>query len=439
MKIFVIPAWILAVLIVLSPEFVNGSDAVAGYTNALCLECHEEMAVDHAASVHRDISCLECHAQAAEEDHEQVAQVDCNQCHEPHDEKMLHDAHSRVTCKACHIKEGVPTIDPESERIIFSGMFRSGMALPLHQAIQSKNNERCGNCHFQGNVLGASSMMLPAKSILCMPCHVATFSVGDKTTLVSLFIFLVGLVGLGTVWFSGSIDKKELCKGEKIKVKTRFRSSALFSNKFFRLLKTIFVEVFLLKRLFLQSPARWIIHSLIFFPFFSRFGFGLVALILSIFLPDGSVTIAMMDKNHTMRALFFDITGLMIFIGLVAAIGRKRNDPGGTIASLPEPGWGLPVMISLIVLVGFILEGLRIAMTGWPDGAGWAFLGYGISMLFKGMTGLTDIYGYIWYAHATLTGIFMALIPFTRMAHIITAPIVLIINARSREKDYFQK
>jgi len=414
---------------------------VDGHASSQCTECHEEMAADHAASVHRDIGCLECHARAAEEDHEQLvfAQVDCRQCHGPHDEKVSHDAHSRVACNACHIKGGIPTIDPESKRIISGGMFRPGMALPPHQAIQAKTNEQCGNCHFQGNALGASSMVLPPKSILCMPCHVATFSVSDKTTLVSLFIFLAGMVGLSMVWFSGSISRGAHGSGKKTEIKTRFKPDALFFEKFFRLLKMIFIEVILLKRFFQQSKARWIIHSLIFFPFLFRFAFGLTALLFSIFLPDGSVTIAMLDKNHAIRALFFDVTGLMILAGSVAAIICKGKDSSGTIASLPEPGRGMPAMIGLIVLAGFILEGLRIAMTGWPDGTGWAFLGYGISLLFKGMTGVTDIYGYGWYAHAILTGVFIALIPFTRMSHIITAPIILIINARSQEKGCCRK
>jgi nitrate reductase gamma subunit len=52
------------------------------------------------------------------------------------------------------------------------------------------------------------------------------------------------------------------------------------------------------------------------------------------------------------------------------------------------------------------------------------------------MSGLTDTYGYVWYAHAILVGAFMALIPFTHMSHIITAPIALIINARSETKEY---
>ncbi|NOX32723.1 MAG: hypothetical protein GXP56_03150 [Deltaproteobacteria bacterium] len=417
----------------------SSGEGMAGYTNAQCMECHEEMAVDHAASIHRDIPCLECHIQAAEKDHEQIAQVGCRQCHKPHDEKVLHDAHTRVACKACHVKGGVPAIDPESKNIIFSGMFRPGMSLPPHQSIQSGTDEGCSTCHFAGNSIGAAAMVIPSKSILCMPCHVATFSVGDTTTLVSLFIFIIGMIGCGIVWFSGSIDRGALRSGKKTDFKTRLEPGTFFPGKSFRLLKTVFMEVVLLQRLFQRSRTRWIIHALILFPFFFRLAFGLTALLLSIFLPDGSVTLAMMDKDFAVRALLFDVTGMMILIGLAAVIGRKSNDPGGTIALLPEPGRGMPVMIVLIVLVGFILEGLRIAMTGWSDRAGWAFLGYAISLLFKGIPRLTDIYSYVWYAHAILTGVFVALIPFTRMAHIITAPIVLVISARSRTEDCFRK
>jgi len=144
----------------------------------------------------------------------------------------------------------------------------------------------------------------------------------------------------------------------------------------------------------------------------------------------------MLDKNHAMRAFLFDLTGLMILAGSAAAIFRSRNEQIVNIASLPEPSRGMPALLVLIVLVGFVLEGLRIAMTGWPDGAGWAVFGYGLSLPLKGMSGLTDTYGYVWYVHAILVGAFMALIPFTHMSHIITAPIVLIINARSETKEY---
>jgi hypothetical protein len=426
---------IFAVLMGCSPVSVTQVDADEGYTSAQCEECHEEMADDHALSVHGGVECLSCHPQAVEEDHEQVAAVDCRQCHPPHDEKVTHDAHSRVACMACHVKSGVPTTERESENVIFSGMFRPGSASPPHQAIGPEIDTQCENCHFQGNTLGASSMILPAKSILCMPCHVATFSVRDKTTLVSLFILLVGLLGLGTVWFSGSMHGGSHRSGKQPEVRTRSGHRGLSSWKYFRLLKAFFLEVVILQRLFRLSPSRWIIHALIFYPFFLRFAYGLTALLLSLFLPGGAVTSAMLNKNNAMRALFFDVTGVMILVGAAAAIVRQKRDRDEKIASLPAPGRGMPAMIGFIVFVGFILEGLRIAMTGWPDGAAWAFLGYGISQMVKGMTGLTDLYGYVWYTHAILTGAFLGLIPFTRMSHIIIAPIVLMVTTRLEEQD----
>lgn len=70
-------------------------------------------------------------------------------------------------------------------------------------------------------------------------------------------------------------------------------------------------------------------------------------------------------------------------------------------------------------------------MTGWPAGSEYAVIGYAISNLFSGMTGLADIYGYVWYIHAVLTGAFIAYLPFRRLMHIIIAPVVLAINAAS--------
>ena len=69
-------------------------------------------------------------------------------------------------------------------------------------------------------------------------------------------------------------------------------------------------------------------------------------------------------------------------------------------------------------------------MTGWPVGAHYAFIGYSISLMVKGMTGITNIYGYVWYGHAMLTGAFVAMIPFTRMIHVLTTPVVLMMLKR---------
>ena len=118
-----------------------------------------------------------------------------------------------------------------------------------------------------------------------------------------------------------------------------------------------------IKKLYRLSPARWVIHALIYYPILMRLAFGMIALGLSLTLPDMDLTRAMLDKNHPIRALLFDLTGLMIIAGVAAALLR-RNEDRETIDHLPAPGRAMTMLLGLIVLVGFFLEGLRIAMTG---------------------------------------------------------------------------
>jgi hypothetical protein len=85
-----------------------------------------------------------------------------------------------------------------------------------------------------------------------------------------------------------------------------------------------------------------------------------------------------------------------------------------------------------IIIVGFILESMRIAMTGTPQGSQYAVLGYVISRVFKEVN-LTGIYGYMWYVHAIFTGAFGAYLPFSRMFHMIMAPVSLAMNAAAQK------
>ena len=81
-----------------------------------------------------------------------------------------------------------------------------------------------------------------------------------------------------------------------------------------------------------------------------------------------------------------------------------------------------------MVVVGYILEGMRIAMTGWPAGSEFAFIGYIISLLLGGAK-LNGIYAYFWYLHAIIWAAFVVYMPFSRMFHIVMAPINAAVNA----------
>lgn len=430
MRRLIILAFMPTLLMAVQPLWANTTETVELYTSQQCTDCHNDMVEDHTLSVHRAIECLTCHTEAAQPDHKELPSVNCRQCHPAHDAKVIHDPHTRVTCSACHLKGGVPTLDRESGNVVWSGAFRPGSACRPHQMVRNKTDALCRNCHFQGNSLGACSMILPPKSILCMPCHMATLSLQDGISIAALMVFLLGMGGMCVIWFSGITSADTRRSEEEIGPEIRSKTSDTSNGRLSRLFLALIWEVLLQQRLYRLSPARWTIHALIFFPILVRFSFGLTALFLSLYLPDRFITTEMLDKNQPVVAFLSDLTGLMIIAGTAAAIIRKIGRRDAEIASLPETGWGLSALLGLTVLTGFVLEGVRIAMTGWTSHTGYAFVGYRISLLLEGVPGVTDSYGYAWYVHAILVGVLVALVPFTRLSHVITAPLVLIMNAR---------
>ena len=136
-----------------------------------------------------------------------------------------------------------------------------------------------------------------------------------------------------------------------------------------------------------------------------------------------------MDKSHPITAFVFDLTGLVIFAGIAMAYVRGGDADRNRTPGLPAQDRLALGLIGGIVLVGFILEAMRIALTGVGPMASAAFIGYPMSFLFSGMTHLSGVYGYVWYLHAILTGAFIAYLPFSRLMHIIMAPVVLAMNA----------
>jgi nitrate reductase gamma subunit len=102
------------------------------------------------------------------------------------------------------------------------------------------------------------------------------------------------------------------------------------------------------------------------------------------------------------------------------------------LAGVPKQDIPALGILAVIVILGFILEGIRMAMTGFPGTGGYAPLGLLIGKLFAGSSLVpVDIYQTFWYVHAGFNAIFIAYIPFSRLLHIIQAPIVLMIGSGS--------
>jgi nitrate reductase gamma subunit len=383
----------------------------------------------YQASPHAKTGCIICHPQSAQYGHTGQPHERCGRCHMPHEEKVAHDAHVGVACEACHLG-GVEAIrDPDTQSVLWKKETPPGEVSGIHDMAISDNNS-CKRCHFKGNHLGAASMILPPKSVICMPCHTATLSISDTTTVIALLGFLTGFAMALSLWLSGSVADTNptnyLAKAISI-----FRGTVknIFSAKFILIIKSMFFDVLLQRRLYRRSMKRWIIHGLIFIPFVIRFIWGIVGLFTTSWLKDWPMAWVMVNKNHPITAFLFDITGMMIFIGIVMAMIRRKTGESELSPGLPKQDRLALCLIGGIVLIGFLLEGLRISMTGTPMGSGYALIGHGISRLFSDINGLIDIYGYVWYLHAIMTGAFVVYLPFSRLMHIIIAPVVLIMDA----------
>ena len=362
------------------------------------------------------MACLTCHPRSAQYGHSRQATADCRQCHVRHPESTTHDAHLSVACEACHLSEVVPVKDRRTGEVRW--VRQSGHPSRVHVMAPRDGEAACRRCHHSPNPVGAAAAVLPPKGILCMPCHAATFSAGDATTLSALVVFAIGLAGSLAYWFSG---RRPAGHG---------RGTAHATGRAAAVLRALFFDGLLQRAFFRQAPGRWLVHALIVWPFVLRFLWGIVAWAGSQWAPHSAWPWIMLDKNGWANGIFFDLTGLVVVAAVAVAVLHGRSQGAAArLPGMPRHDWFSSGLLGAVVLVGFVLEGVRIAMTGYPPGSGFAFVGDAISRFFHRSAGLEDIYAAVWYTHAVLTGLFVAWLPFSRMFHIVLAPVLLAVNA----------
>ncbi|MGQ9646585.1 MAG: cytochrome b/b6 domain-containing protein [Thermodesulfobacteriota bacterium] len=429
---------------------LNSQEGIATSV-ALCMECHGkkdlEKKVDgktvsvfvdekeFGKAIHRRSACIQCHVGMATSLHRSIG-VECASCHGYHGEGTAHDPHRRVTCEACHHESKEVTKDPTTGRVILSKM-KDGLPIKMtsHRFADFKTKKTCEKCHFDRNPLGAPAAVLPAKSILCMGCHSASLTLNDPVSLVSVLLFLGGIGIMISLWFGGTIGDASFSTHEKISYLSERLWQVFFSRKILTVLKVLAVDVLLLRGILRKSLGRWAIHSLIYLPIFMRFLMGFVLLILSNLFPLSPTVARWLDKNHPTLAFTYDLFGLCVIIGAAAAMASRYRKSS---QRLPSRGQDIIVLafIGGLILTGFLLEGMRIQVTGVPASiAIYAFVGYPLSLLW----GLfpfrwEGVYAYGWYIHAILTGMLLVYLPFSKMFHIVISPMVLFVNSLAKER-----
>jgi Fe-S oxidoreductase len=134
------------------------------------------------------------------------------------------------------------------------------------------------------------------------------------------------------------------------------------------------------------------------------------------------------DGVYVVYELILDIFGIVLLVGLGLAAYRRYAIRPERLKNTVNPRLSLDdayaiVMLVLIALTGYLIEGLRIAVIQ-PDWANWSPVGKLLASAFTAWGDPTDrtLHMIIWSTHALIAFGFIASIPFTKLFHIITVP-----------------
>lgn len=167
------------------------------------------------------------------------------------------------------------------------------------------------------------------------------------------------------------------------------------------------------------------------------YGFGLLLL--------ATVLVGLQDHLGLaiLRGPFFlgfelatDLAGLLLLVGLGQAVHIRYIKHAGRL----ENHWddaALLALLTLIVISGFCLKGLRLEVTGDPWRA-WSPVGFlaalaGARLLDPAQA--KAAHSAIWHGHVVMAMLFLALIPWTKLSHILALPASLRYRRPDKEKN----
>ena len=132
---------------------------------------------------------------------------------------------------------------------------------------------------------------------------------------------------------------------------------------------------------------------------------------------------------YVLYELILDILGLLLLVGLGMAAYRRYVVRPPRLQNAPGRGFAWDdayaiVMLALIATTGYLIEGLRIAVVE-PDWAPWSPVGNALAAVFTALGDPTNraLHLTLWITHALVAFTFIASIPFTKLFHIVAAPV----------------
>jgi len=187
-------------------------------------------------------------------------------------------------------------------------------------------------------------------------------------------------------------------------------------------LKVLLREVFLQKQV-RNSNYPAILHCLVFYSFIVLV---VTTLIVMVEYDAGHLFGVQLNLFKGWVYVFFsvasELAGILVLIGVAMAAYRRYVVKPATVPNTVEDGLVL-LLIAGMVVTGYFVEGLRIAMNTDP----WARLspvGWGLAGLFAGMSesaGRTT-HASLWWIHTVFAMSWIAMIPYTKFVHLLSLP-----------------
>jgi Fe-S oxidoreductase/nitrate reductase gamma subunit len=128
-----------------------------------------------------------------------------------------------------------------------------------------------------------------------------------------------------------------------------------------------------------------------------------------------------------------DLAGLAFVSGLALAIHRRYVSRPTRLSLHRNGDLAALVLLAIVGATGFPLEGARIALDGWPSFERVSFVGWTSALAltpFVPETGWASVHRWLWGVHAASVAGFIASLPFTRLLHLVTAPMSIALGAR---------
>jgi Fe-S oxidoreductase/nitrate reductase gamma subunit len=248
-----------------------------------------------------------------------------------------------------------------------------------------------------------------------IPTREIFWNIGDARNLlhllmfIPLFVLVYGLLYHYHLWRFGKRRKKV----------------RQVSKRMASLLQTVFTH-----RTILEDRYAGLMHLFIFWGFFILFLGTLV-----IFAQDSVIRPLLGLKFFQGRfyLLFkstLDFSGILVLVGIAMGIYRRYVLKPSKLDTKPEDGF-IFLIILLIILSGFSLEGLRLSVTKPPESL-WSPVGFFFQSFFESVFSENSrlvFHRTLWWGHLGLAFFFLSYLPFSKLLHIFSSSLNIFVNS----------